>query len=212
MFLSTLNLHAPLKKKIIRGNHAPYFNRNIRKAIMKRNELHTKFNKTHSEVDKGNYRRQRKLASKLLLREKKDYYHKLDDKVILDNKNFWKQIKSSFSDEVICGQKITLVNNDNIISVDQEQAEVFKSFFDDAVNKLGIKENPFLLNYENQDLDEIGNIILKFKYHPSILNIHQKVSVDEQFQFKQVSTEDVYSELTNMNTKKATTFQNIPCK
>ena len=75
MFLSTLNLHAPLKKKIIRGNHAPYFNRNIRKAIMKRNELHTKFGKTHSEVDKGNYRRQRKLVSKLLLREKKNYYH-----------------------------------------------------------------------------------------------------------------------------------------
>jgi len=122
MFLSTLNLHAPLKKKIIRGNHAPYFNRNIRKAIMKRNELHTKFGKTHSEVDKGNYRRQRKLVSKLLLREKKNYYHNLDDKVILDNKNFWKQIKSSFSDEVICGQKITLVNNNNIISVDQEQA------------------------------------------------------------------------------------------
>ena len=37
MFLSTLNLHAPLKKKIIRGNHAPYFNRNLRKAIMRRN-------------------------------------------------------------------------------------------------------------------------------------------------------------------------------
>ena len=212
MFLSTLNLHAPLKKKIIRGNHAPYFNRNIRKAIMKRNELHTKFGKTHSEVDKGNYRRQRKLVSKLLLREKKNYYHNLDDKVILDNKNFWKQIKSSFSDEVICGQKITLVNNNNIISVDQEQAEVFKSFFDEAVNKLGIKENPFLLNNEHQDLDEIGNIILKFKHHPSILNIQQKVSVDEQFQFKQVSSEDVYNELKNINVNKATTFQNIPCK
>ena len=212
MFLSTLNLHAPLKKKIIRGNHAPYFNRNIRKAMMKRNELHTKFNKTHDEADKGNYRRQRKLVSKLLLREKKKYYHNLDDKVILDNKNFWKHIKSSFSDEVICGQKITLVSNDNIISADQEQADVFKSFFDEAVNKLGIKENPFLLNYENQDLDDVGNIILKFKHHPSILNIQQHVSVDEQFQFKQVSPEDVYNELKNINAKKATTFQNIPCK
>ena len=72
MFLSTLNLHAPLKKKTIRGNHAPYFNRNIRKAIMKRNELHTKFNKSHSEIDKGNFKRQRKLVSKLLYREKKN--------------------------------------------------------------------------------------------------------------------------------------------
>ena len=213
MFLSTLNLHAPLKKKTIRGNHAPYFNRNIRKAIMKRNELHTKFNKSHSEIDKGNFKRQRKLVSKLLYREKKNYYHNLDDKVILDNKKFWKQIKSSFSDEVICGQKITLVNNNTIISVDQEQAEVFKLFFDEAVNKLGIQENVFLLNHESSDSrDEIGKIILKFKYHPSILKIREKVTVDEQFDFKQVNHDDVYSELKGINPKKATTFQNIPCK
>ena len=37
MFLSTLNLHAPFKKKIIRGNHAPYMNRQLRKAMMRRN-------------------------------------------------------------------------------------------------------------------------------------------------------------------------------
>ena len=213
MFLSTLNLHAPLKKKIIRGNHAPYFNRNIRKAIMKRNELHTKFNKSHSEIDKENFKRQRKLVGKLLYREKKNYYHNLDDKVILDNKKFWKQIKSSFSDEVICGQKITLVNNSTIISEDQEQAEVFKLFFDEAVNKLGIEENKYLLNNENSDSnDEIGNIILEFKYHPSILKIQEKIIVDEQFNFKQVNHEDVYRELKCINSKKATTFQNIPCK
>ena len=70
MFLSTLNLHAPLKKKIIRGNHAPYFNRNIRKAIMKRNELHTKYMKSKNDVDKGNFKRQRKLVSKLVKRKK----------------------------------------------------------------------------------------------------------------------------------------------
>jgi len=214
MFLSTLNLHAPLKKKIIRGNHAPYFNRNIRKAIMKRNELHTKFNKSHNEIDKGNFKRQRKLVGKLLYREKKNYYHNLDDKVILDNKKFWKQIKSSFSDEVICGQKITLVSNNTIISVDQEQAEAFKLFFDEAVNKLGIQENSFLLNNDevSDSNDEIGNIILKFKYHPSILKIQEKIIVDEQFEFKQVNHEDVYSELKAINPKKATTFQNIPCK
>jgi exonuclease III len=213
MFLSTLNMHAPLKKKMIRGNHAPYFNRNIRKAIMKRNELHTKFNKSHSEYDKGNFKKQRKLVTKLLYREKKKYYHNLDDKVILDNKKFWKQIKSSFSDKVICGQKITLVKDNTIISVDQEQAEAFKLFFEDAVSRLDIQENQFLLNYESGDLnDEIGNIILRFKYHPSILKIQEKVNIDEQFEFTQVNDDDVYRELKGINPRKATTFQNIPCK
>jgi len=212
MFLSTLNLHAPLKKKTIRANHAPYFNRNVRKAIMKRNELHTKFKKSHSEVDQGNFKRQRKLVKKLLYQEKKKYYHNLDDKVILDNKKFWKQIKSSFSDKVICGQKITLVSGNNIISVDKEQAEVFKSFFEKAVIKLNIQENTYILDEVSISEDEIGNIISKFKYHPSILKIQEKVIVEEPFKFKQVNQEDVYKELKSINPKKATTFGNIPSK
>ena len=180
---------------------------------MKRNELHTKFKKSHSEVDQGNFKRQRKLVTKLLYREKKSYYHNLDNKVLLDNKKFWKQIKSSFSDKVICGQKITLVNNNNIISVDQEQAEAFKLFFEEAVSKLGIQENTFLLNNEvSNPSDEIGNIISKFKYHPSILKIQEKVIVEEPFQFKQVNQDIVYNELKSMDPKKATTFGNIPCK
>ena len=80
----------------------------------------------------------------------------------MDNKNFWKQIKSSFSDKVICGQKITLVDDNNIISDDLQQAEVFKTFFDEAVNRLDIQENPFLLNMEEQNQDEIDGIISKF--------------------------------------------------
>ena len=212
MFLSTLNLHAPQKKKIIRGNHAPYFNTTLRKAIMKRNELHTKFDKSHSEVDKGNFNRQRKLVSKLLYSEKKKYYHNLDDKVVLDNKKFWKQIKSSFSDDVICGQKITLVNNNDIVSVDAEQAEVFKTFFSEAVEKLDIKENTLLLHHEQQDLGKIGNIISKFKYHPSILEIQRRVDIEDRFKFRQVSEEEVLNELKSLNINKATTFQNIPCK
>ena len=51
MFLSTLNLHAPYKKKIIRGNHAPYMNRQLRKAIMKRNELQTKYYRTKANLE-----------------------------------------------------------------------------------------------------------------------------------------------------------------
>ena len=34
-FLKALNNHAPLKKKFIRTNHAPYMTKNLHKAIMK---------------------------------------------------------------------------------------------------------------------------------------------------------------------------------
>ena len=39
VFSDTLNKHAPLKKKVIRANHAPYAMKSLRKAIMKRSNL-----------------------------------------------------------------------------------------------------------------------------------------------------------------------------
>jgi hypothetical protein len=104
-----------------------------------------------------------------------------------------------------------LVNGNNIITDDQKQTEIFKKFFSEVINNLDIQENRFLLNEENEDQGEIGNIISKFKYHPSILEIKKRVSINEIFNFKQVSEEEVYQQLKSLNGKKATTFQNIPC-
>ena len=39
VFLDTLNKHAPLKKKSVRANHAPYVTKTLRKAIMRRSNL-----------------------------------------------------------------------------------------------------------------------------------------------------------------------------
>jgi hypothetical protein len=51
-FLDVLNKHAPVKKKNIRANHAPYMTKQIRKAIRKRTQLANKKNRTNSEEDK----------------------------------------------------------------------------------------------------------------------------------------------------------------
>ena len=39
IFLEILNIHAPIKKKLLRANHVPYMTKALRKAIMKRSEL-----------------------------------------------------------------------------------------------------------------------------------------------------------------------------
>ena len=38
-FMTTLEKHAPLKKKIVRANNVPYMSKTLRKAIMKRSEI-----------------------------------------------------------------------------------------------------------------------------------------------------------------------------
>ena len=51
--------HAPLKKKIVRGNHAPFITKDLRKAIYKRSRLKSKYIKNPSEVNEKLYKRQR---------------------------------------------------------------------------------------------------------------------------------------------------------
>ena len=43
IFLEVLEDHAPLKKKYIRANEVPYMTKTLKKAIMKRSQLESKF-------------------------------------------------------------------------------------------------------------------------------------------------------------------------
>ena len=43
IFLEILTIHAPIKKKLLRGNHDSYMTKALRKAIMKKSELEIKY-------------------------------------------------------------------------------------------------------------------------------------------------------------------------
>ena len=124
---------------------------------------------------------------------------------------FWKNIKPLFSDKGPIGQKITIVEEDKIISDDSEVSECLNNFFRDAVKQLDIKENVHLLNRTETAEDSVDTAIEKFKFHPSILKIKENVNATI-FNFNLVSLNDVENELKSLNPKKATTFQNIPSK
>ena len=46
IFLSVLNAHASIKKKVVRAYHMPYMTKQLRKAIMKRSRLENKYYKS----------------------------------------------------------------------------------------------------------------------------------------------------------------------
>ena len=43
IFLEIQNIHAPIKTKVLRAKHFPYMAKGIRKAIMKKSELKSKY-------------------------------------------------------------------------------------------------------------------------------------------------------------------------
>ena len=99
VFMKILNLHAPIKQKVIRGNNQPFMNKVLSTSFMHRSKLKNVYNKDPTELNKINYKKQRNYCVGLLAREKRKYYNNLDLKILDDNKQFWKNIKPLFSNK-----------------------------------------------------------------------------------------------------------------
>ena len=74
MLQKVLNKNGPLKSRVIRGNQAPFMNKELSKAIMRRSQLETKYNKTKQEADRNAYEKQRNLFVKLRRKAVKQYF------------------------------------------------------------------------------------------------------------------------------------------
>ena len=181
IFLTVLNKYAPCKKKVVRANNKPYMTKTLRKAIMRRSALESKYYKHSTPENNKAYRKQKNFCSKLYKKERRKYYSSLDIKKNTDNKKFWETIKPFFSDKGPNNQNITLVNNDSIISDDQDVAETFNTFFKNAVDSLHISENRFLLAPTESLTDPVEIAIKKFESHPSIFDIKDNINNSNSF-------------------------------
>ena len=112
------------------------------------------------------------------------------------------------------GQKITLVDGENILSDEKAIAEHFQNFFDNAVKALDLNNNSDILNnvVNDQNDSPIDIIIDRFKYHPSVLKIKEFANNDNGFSFEEVTLDEVKCEISKLKAKKATTFGSIPVK
>ena len=128
-----------MKSRFIRANQVPFINKEIRQGVIVRSKLRKQFLKSRSESDKRAYNKQRKKYVSLLRKTKKAYYSNLNVKDVVDNKKFWKTIKSFFSDKSNNFENISLIENGNLLADDFETAETFNKYFQNLVPKLGIK-------------------------------------------------------------------------
>ena len=126
--LVTLNRHAPLKKRYLRANNAPFMNKTLAKAIMVRSRIRNKYLKLKTCESRDAYKKQCNLCMTLLWETKKIFYENLNPNLISDNKKFWRQVKPFFSDKTPTNSSITLVENNNIISDSDKCAEVMNDF------------------------------------------------------------------------------------
>ena len=103
---------------------------------MQRSKLRNIFLKNRTE-NRNNYAKQRNLCVTLLRKSK--FYGNLNEKKLCDNKKFWGLVKPVLSNKVVFNEKITLVEQNNIVENDKKTPTVFNDFFSNITN-LGIPQ------------------------------------------------------------------------
>ena len=157
------------------------------------------------------YNRQRNYCVSLTSKSKRDFYNNLDNRNVTINKLFWKTVKPFFFDKGPMRQKITLIENDEIIGNNKEISEIFNNFFSSIVAKLNIpKYKDLSVNSANSE-DPLENLFTKYTNHPSIRAILEKSS-NTSFSLKTVSKKDIEKEILNLNVAKASQDSDIPTK
>ena len=180
-----------MKQKILRANDKPYMTKTLRKAIMRRSTLKTKYLKTKTDENLKIFKKQKNYTNRLARRERTKYFANLDLNKYTDNIKFWYTVKPILSGSGFASKKITLVENGEVVTDDKLNAESFNGFFIDAVSSLSIEENRALLDEFDCDSDPVKRAINKFGHHPSIIDIKKNVSVVSKFSFIEVDVDDM---------------------
>ena len=177
---------------------------------MVRSKLRKKLLKSRSKINKKACNKQRNKCASLLRKTKKAYYSNLNVKDIVDNRKFWKTVKSFFSDKSKNFENISLIENGNLLTDDFEIEETFNKFFQNLVPNLDLKVPSKLLCHTPENGDKVLDVICKYQNHLSIKIILKKYNFS--FSFKALSLTDIEKEMKSLNTNKASHSSDIPTK
>ena len=108
---------------------------------------------------------------------------------------------------------INLLENETIFQNDKLIVDTFNKDFCNIVKKLSIPKDPcFEDQTSNIFTDRVKASIKKYKDHPSIICIKDKISSinNSKFSFNFVSLEQTLDEINNLNPKKSSQTTGIP--
>ena len=212
IYQKTVNQYAPAKQKLVRGNHLPFMNKTLSKAIMHRTRFCNKYLRNKTDENKRKYTKQQNYCVSLLRKSKREYYSNLDVKNITDNKTFWKTIKPFLSDKVTSTQKIILIENYKIVKNDNGTARVLDTFFSNILCDPKISDynncNPMAENIQ----EPVLKAIVKYRNHTSILTIGEVCKKNPEFSFRCVDKDEILKEILNLDASKACQDSDIPSR
>ena len=192
--------HAPLKTKLLKFKPFPYTNSELRKRMYARTMARNKYRK-YGKRCWENYRRLRNKVVSLRNRSIRTYFRKRCE---IPNREFWKTISPFITDgKSKSSNMISLNDNENIVTDPNKVSEILNDHFVNVAEKIGFSDS----------IISVNATIENHSKHISILKINEKFpSALNSFVFKTVSPSEIMVYSKSFNPRKATGFDNIPCK
>ena len=169
---------------------------------MKRSKLRNNYLRERTNETKSLYNKQRNFCASILRKNKKDYFDNLNNKIVTDNRKFWKTISPLFSKKAFHRECITLNESNKKITNKLELAETFNTFFSKIVPNLNI-ENNLGDNITNPNItDLVFCAIQKYEKLLTILKIKGMMGTSNlSFSFKFIDRKKIFSELQKLKSK-----------
>ena len=96
---------------------------------MTNSRLWNKFKQDRAIFSNMAYKKEWSICVKLLRKTKKYFFNNLDVKYVTDNKQFWKTVKSCLTDKTLKGERITLIEDGNVVSDERELGKSLMNTF-----------------------------------------------------------------------------------
>ena len=97
---------------------------------MKSSKLRNKYLRERTNEAKILHNKQRNLCVSILCKNKRDYFGNLNNKIVTDNKKFWKTISPLFSKTPFHRECITFKESNKTTTNNAEMAETFNTFLE----------------------------------------------------------------------------------
>ena len=98
--------------------------------------------------------------------------------------------------------RITLVENNKVVSDESKLVEIFSKYFGNIVQNLGI-DSPTNI-YSDNDSVTMRKAIEQYQNHPDIKEIRENIDTTNNFSFDLINPECISKIINNLDTSKAT--------
>jgi len=209
IFQASLEMHAPMKSKTIRGNDAPFMTNALRREIKQRSRLRNIARKQNTGEAKRAYCSQRNKCTKLRRANIKSYFKNGLSKG-RNSKSYWKTISPFLTNKGTHGNEDYILEENNVLVRDHNAiGDIFIDYYTNIVENATGTPPVNIPPPENGDL--IGTILSHYESHPSILSI-QNMGLDSTFKLPLANEQDILDIIKHLDTSKAMGIDNIPAR